>query len=157
MRKLFLRKAYLIRFSFCAFCKFFRKSVHGLFGTYELIGNTKYRTFTTARHSCNIQRKHMAIDHIAFFPADSKITAGIAHRRFRMSEPVRRASQSPFMPVIKKIVMQQRPAYHRPTVGIYMKQVGKPQTHHRNGNGMLINADAPVLNKPLRKLHIFGA
>lgn len=94
--------------------------------------------------------------HIALYPVESEVAFGISLRSRRVDEAVKAVAFIRHMPVVKKVIVQERAAHERALVHTEGQLFRYAHAQPCNAERMLVYADSAVLDELPLPAHAVG-
>ena len=123
--------------------------------SHDFVGNAHNHAFAVFRRS-DIQRKHMLPYNILLNLAEHEITPRIYKRAPRVVKTVFSVLFALDVPVVQKIIVQQRTANHRAFVRTDIHSPHDVQAQVRHIQRMFVHARVPVLHEGFFRLYLLG-
>ena len=120
-----------------------------------LVRNAEYFSFRCFRHMQS-EWEHVVADHVFFSFGNREISLRVFQRFCRMCHAVQSVTFIRGMPVLEEVIMKQSAPNQSSAIDLRRKKLGKRKAHHRHSAGMIIYADARMVDNSLFILHTGG-
>ncbi len=118
----------------------------GFDGGADFIGKAQYQAFAAFRHD-EVKREHVRENHILFDRVRREVALGVFERAAGVTEAVEAMRFIRFVPVVQKIIVEERSAYERAHVYAQTEPARQPYASHGDRERVLEHADFAVLHK----------